>query len=196
VTIDPAATNGGFSGPLLRLASATVVAGGGAPSSGPGVAPADPKIGAKIRIVFEAEPTTGATALTPTLTNELPNIYINNWSDVNDLNLAQFIGTGNTPCSGLGSSLDIMYTADHELMAAWGVGISSAAAIPPIVPPLPSDTAPPPVATPRGAAATRHLDISAWAKCSYMVTLATRRMLTDGEIDDSGHTNWVTFCKE
>ncbi|HEX8091143.1 MAG TPA: hypothetical protein VF762_19970, partial [Blastocatellia bacterium] len=71
VTIDPAATNGGFSGPLIRFASETVVPGGGAPSDGPGVAVSDPKNGKMVRIVFEAEPVTGPTALTPTLTNEL-----------------------------------------------------------------------------------------------------------------------------
>lgn len=190
VTMDPAATNGGFSGPLLRFASTTVVPGGGAPSSGPGVAPASPKNGTMLRIVFEAEPTTGPAISTPTLTNQLDNIYVNNWSDVNDLNLAQFMGPGNTPCSGLTNALDIMYTSDHELMAAWNVDVSSAAAFPAIAPPLPSGT------TPRGAAATRSLNIAAWPACSYRVTLTTRRMLTDGEIEDSGHTNLVTFCKK
>jgi hypothetical protein len=190
VTIDPAATNGGFSGPLVRFASETVVPGGGAPSDGPGVAVSDPKNGKMLRIVFEAEPVTGATASTPTLTNELPKIYINNWGDVNDLNLAQFTGAGDTPCSGLTDGLDILYTADHELMASWGIGISTAASIPGGVPALPSGN------VPRGAFGTQHLDISTWPACSYTVSLGTRRKLTDGEIDDSGHTNSLTFCKD
>jgi hypothetical protein len=190
VTMDPAATNGGFSGPLLRFASATVVPGGAAPSSGPGVAPASFKNGTMLRIVFEAEPVTGPTASTPTLTNQLPNVYLNNWSDVNDLTLAQFTGVGNGPCSGLTADLDIKYTADHELMAAWGLGISTAASIPGGVPALPSGT------VPRGGVGTQHLNISTWPACSYTVSLSTRRMLTDGENDDSGHTNSVTFCKD
>jgi len=190
VRMDPIATNGGFSGPLVRFASVTAVPGGAAPSSGAGVSPADPKNGAMLRIVFEAEPVTGPTASNPTLTNELPNIYVNNWGEVNDLNLAQFTGPGNTPCSGLTNNLDIMYTTDHELMAAWNVDVTSAAVIPPIAPPLPSGT------VPRGAAATRSLNIATWLACSYKVTLTTRRMLTDGEIDDSARTNLVTFCKK
>ena len=190
VTLDPSATNQGFSGPLLRFASATVLPGGTAPSSGPGVPPAVPKNGNMIRIVFEAEPVTGSTVSSPTLTNELPNLYVNNWSDVNHLNLAQFIGAGNTACSGLADSLDILYTADHELMAAWSLGISTAASIPGGVPALPSGT------VPRGGVGTHPLNISTWPKCSYTVSLTTRRMLTDGEIDDSGHTNPLTFCKD
>lgn len=192
VTMDPAATNGGFSGPLLRFASATVVPGGSAPSSGPGVSilPINQKNGTMLRIVFEAEPITGPTILSPTLTNELAHIYVNNWSDVNDLNLAQFIGVGNTSCSGLTNSLDILYTADHELMAEWSLGISTAASIPGGVPALPSGT------VPRGGVGTQPLNISTWPACSYTVSLRTRRKLTDGEIEDSGHTNPLTFCKD
>jgi hypothetical protein len=190
VTMDPAATNQGFSGPLVRFASETVVPGGAAPSSGPGVLPTSPKNGTMLRIVFEAEPVSGPTSAAPTLTNELAHLYVNNWSDVNDLNLAQFTGPGNTPCSALTNNLDIMYTTDHELLAAWSLGISTAASIPGGVPVLPSGVGP------RGAAATHSLTISTWPACSYRVTLTTRRMLTDGEIDDSGHTNLITFCKK
>lgn len=190
VTMDPAATNGGFSGPLLWFDSVTVVPGGTAPSSGPGVAPAAPKNGTMLRIVFEAEPTTGATVSTPTLTNQLPNLYVNNWGDVNDLMLAQFTGAGNTPCSGLTADLDINYTTDHELMVGWGLNISTAASIPGGVPVLPSGT------VPRGGAGTKHLNISTWPACSYTVSLTTQRMLTDGENEDPGHASSVTFCKD
>lgn len=189
VTVEPTATNGGFSGPLLRFASATVVPGGAAPSSGPGVSPAAPRNGTMMRIVFEAEPVTGPSASLPTLTNELARIYVNNWSDVNDMNLAQFIGVGNTPCSGLTSSLDILYTADHELMAAWSLGISSAASVPGGVPVLPSGI------VPRGGVGTQSLNIASWPACSYTVTLTTRRMLTDGETEAPGNPNSRTFCK-
>ena len=194
VTMDPAATNGGFSGPLLQFASATVVPGGSAPTSGPGVPilPVNQKNGTMLRIVFEAEPVGGPTGSTPTLTNELPKLYVNNWSDVNDLMLAQFTGSGNTLCSGLTTDLDIKYTADHELMAEWSLNISTAAAssIPGGVPALPSG------AVPRGGFGTQHLDISTWPACSYTVSLTTRRMLTDGEDEDLGHANSLTFCKD
>ena len=190
VTMDPAATNGGFSGPLLKFVSTTVVPGGTSPSSGPGVSPSDPKNGTMLRIVFEAEPVTGPTIVSPTLTNELAKLYVNNWSAVNDLNLLQFIGVGNTPCSGLANSLDILYAADHELMASWSLHISTAAIIPGGDPVLPSGT------IPRGGVGTEHLDISTWPKCSYSVTLSTRRMLTDGETDDPTAPNTLTFCKD
>jgi hypothetical protein len=190
VTMDPATTNGGFSGPLLKFVSTTVVPGGTAPSSGPGVSPADPKNGTMLRIVFEAEPVTGPTILSPTLTNELAKLYVNNWSAVNDLNLLQFIGVGNTPCSGLANSIDILYAADHELMASWSLHISTVAIIPGGDPVLPSGT------IPRGGVGTEHLDISTWPKCSYSVTLSTRRMLTDGETDDPTAPNTLTFCKD
>jgi hypothetical protein len=190
VPIDPAATNGGFSGPLLRLDSTTVVPGGVAPFDGAGNAVSSPKNGQMLRIVFEAEPTTGPTGSTPTLTNPLERVYVNNWSDVNQVGLLQFSGAGNSPCSGLSTALDILYTTDHELMAAWSLGISTAASIPGGVPVLPSGT------VPRGVASTFHLDISTWPACSYLVALSTRRRLTDGETDDSGHTNYVTFCKD
>jgi len=190
VPIDPSATNGGFSGPLLRLDSTSIVPGGLAPGNGAGNAVAAPASGRKVRIAFQAEPVSGATASTPTLTNELENLYVNNWSDVNLIGLAQFSGPGNTPCSGLSTALDIQYTADHELLASWGLGISTSASVPGGIPVLPSGS------VPRGAAATFHIDISTWPACSYLVALTTRRKLTDGETDDSGHTNYVTFCKD
>lgn len=200
VTMDPAATNGGFSGPLLQFASATVVPGGTAPSSGPGVLPADLKIGTMLRIVFEfeAEPVSGPTGSTPTLTNQLPKLYVNNWGDVNDLTLAQLVGPGNTSCSALTASLDIRYTADHELLASWGLAISTAAMIPGGPPVLPSGTVPRGSVggVPTGLTPPLYQDISAWPACSYVLSLTTKRKLTDGETDDSGHTNPLTFCKD
>ncbi len=190
VPVDPSATNGGVSGPLLRLDSNTVVAGGLAPGSGAGNPISAPANGKLVRIVFQAEPVGGATGSTPTLTNELERLLVNNWSDVNQLALLQFSGPGNTACSGLSNALDIQYSTDHELMAAWSLGISTSASIPGGVPVLPSGN------VPRGAAGTEHLDISTWPACSYLVSLSTRRMLTDGETDDSGHTNYLTFCKD
>ena len=192
VPIDPAATNGGFSGPLLRLDSNSVVPGGAAPGSGAGNPVAAPQNGAMLRIEFEAEPVTGATPAAPTIGNALEKLYVNNWSDVNQLALLQFSGAGNTPCSGLSSALDIQHTTDHELLAGWSLGLSTSATIPtpPGVPVMDSGTGP------RGAAGTQHLNISLWPKCSYLVSLSTSRKLTDGENDDSGHTSYITFCKD
>jgi hypothetical protein len=198
VTLDPAATNAGFSGPLIQFDSTTVVPGGSAPSSGPGVVPAAPKNGTMLRIVFEAEPVGGPTPAAPTLTNALEHIYINNWSAVNDLILAQFTGPGNDSCSGLTTSLDIEYTADHELMAEWRLAISTAASIPGGTPVLPSGTVPRGAVggVPPGPNPPLHIDITTWPACSYTLSLTTRRMLTDGEDEDPGHPNPITFCKD
>lgn len=184
VRVDQNALNGGFYGPLLRFKSDTAVPGGAAPGSGAGVAPADPKSGAGLRIIFQAGPVAGGV----TFFNELTNIRINNWGEVSQLNLLQFHQPGANACSQITNNLDIEYTADHELMAAWSVGISSAAAFPP-PPPLPGG------AVPRGGFGTHHLNVAGWPSCSYVVSLTTRRKLTDGETDDSGRTNMLTFCK-
>jgi hypothetical protein len=147
-----------------------------------------------LQIRFEAEPIGGATIANPTLHNELQKVYINNWPDVNALNLEEFVAAGNA-CEGLTTHLGIQYTADHELMLGWSVGISSAAPAP--FPPMPSggSTRPIPPGASSGIPAPA-IDITAWPRCSYRVTLSTRRKLTDGEIDDTGHTNELTFCKK
>jgi hypothetical protein len=193
VTMDPSATNQGFSGPLIRFASGSVVPAGAAPGDGAGNPVTAPKNGTMLRIRFEAEPVGGPTVAWPTLFNELEHVYINNWSDVNLLDLTEFHGAGHNSCSALASDLDIQYTTDHELMRSWGMGISSAAIPPVVVPALPGG---PTVAEPRGEAGTKHIGISGWLACSYLVSLTTQRKLTDGEDDDSGHTNLLTFCKD
>ncbi|MFN0106711.1 MAG: hypothetical protein ACKV2U_32030 [Bryobacteraceae bacterium] len=184
IKVDQTALDDGFYGPLVRFMSDTAVPGGAAPGSGAGVVPAAQKNGVSLRIIFEAGPIGGGV----TFTNELSNILINNWGEVNQINLLQFHSPGATACSEITDAIDIEYTADHELIAAWNVGISSAAAFPP-PPPLPGGT------VPRGGFGTRHVDVSLWPSCSYVVTLSTRRKLTDGEIDDSTRTNMLTFCK-
>ena len=73
------------------------------------------------------------------------------------------------------------YTTDHELMATWAVGISTAATISP----APASSG---ASGPRGASADHH-NISTWPTCSYTVTLTTRRSLTDGLNDDPDKTN-------
>lgn len=192
VTVDETALDGGFYGPLIRFISSSAVPGGGAPGGGAGNAPADPKNGVAIKLIFEAGPVDGAV----TFRNELSKILINNWSEVNQLDLQQFHAPGATPCSGLTNALDIMYTADHELMGSWSLSITStASSLPggwaptPPPPPLPSGS------TPRGGNGTYPRDITGWPACSYTVTLTTHRKLTDGETEVSAWPNPLTFCK-
>ncbi len=184
VNVDQNSLDNGFYGPLIRFNSSVAIPGGAAPGNGAGNAVSDPKNGTPIKIVFEAGPV-GSSA---TFTNELSNVLVNNWSEVRQVNLQQFTG-GGTGCSGLVNNLNILYTADHQQMVSWSVGISSAATIPPISPALPSGS------VPRGAFGNRFIDISTWQSCSYLVSLTSRRALTDGENDDSANTSYVTFCK-
>lgn len=191
IAVDQNGLDAGFYGPLIRFNSSVAIPGGAAPGSGAGnaVPVAQQKNGVPVRIIFEAKRVSDPDPAPPLFTNERSPVVVNNWSDVNEINLTEFTGPGNTPCSGLTTDLHIQYTADHELMAAWSLGISTAATPNP-VPVLPSGN------VPRGVASTLPLDISLWPKCSYTVSLSTRRKLTDGEIDDSGHTNSLTFCKK
>lgn len=198
------ATNSGFSGPLVRFASESVVSGSPAPTAiaGNDVNAANRKVGKMLRIVFEAEPVSGATIANPTLHNEISHIYINNSAAVNALNLAEYVAAGNA-CEGITTHLGIQYTADHEFMTGWSVSVSGAATpFPTIAPPLPSatepasPTPPPSGVTSRGGFGTRTLDTSAWPRCSYTVTLTTQRKLTDGENEDPALPNSLTFCKK
>ncbi|MGA7732526.1 MAG: hypothetical protein WCD37_14800 [Chloroflexia bacterium] len=193
VSVDQNALDGGFYGPLIRFRSEGAVplpAGGTAPGSGAGNAPADPKNGVVIKIYFEAGPVGG-----PITGNNLDHILINNWMEVSQLDIAQFLAPGANCCSPLSDELGILYTADHELMRSWSVGMSSCAdqLVPGwSVPALPSGT------TPRGGHGRDDHDISdpnAWPSCSYTVKLSTTRAVTDGETDDSSKTIQVTFCK-
>jgi hypothetical protein len=196
VTIDPTTTNGALSGPLIRFKSATAVPGGSSTVAGDaaGSAPGDLKTGVTLRIVFEAEPTGGPTAGSPTLSNELSRIVINNWAEVNLLNLLQFTLPGASCCTPLSTDLGIQYTTDHEFMRSWALGITSCASSLGLgwtTPVLPSG---PTAMKPRGDQGTANQNIVTWPGCSYRVTLNTSRKVTDGEIDDLGRTSEVTFC--
>ena len=184
VAVDQRSLDDGFYGPLLQFMT-TIVEPGGLPVPLPaaGAAPASPKNGSNYRIVFEAGPV-GSLA---TFSNDLPKIHINNWNEVLQLDLTQFHAPGATACAEVTSALDIEYTTDHELMASWDIGITSAATFP----------SPAPVGGtgPRGGKGIVSLNVSAWPSCSYIVSLSSRRSLTDGEIDDSGKTKVLTFCK-
>jgi hypothetical protein len=191
--VDPNALGGAFSRALIGFDTTTPFPDG---DPAPGVAagtqvPAgNLKNGRDISIIFEAT-RLGGTGSPPDFTNSLPRIHINNWYTVALLDLLQFHSGGGSPCSPLANDLDIEYTADHELMAAWSITIETAASIPVLT--LPSGT------TARTAGAnsafgTHHENISTWPTCSYTVKLNFRRALTTGLIDDSGSFVYKTFC--
>lgn len=193
INVDQNGLDDGFYGPLIGFNSAVALPGGGAPSDGVGneVSVANQKNGVPIRIVFEAAPVgpdPDPPAGPDTFGNEVPNVYINNWNEVSLINLLQFEEGDASSCTELTNDLDIKYTADHELLAAFSLTITSAAAIPGAPLTLPSGTGP------RGGFGTKHLDISTWASCSYIATLHTRRRLTNGLNDDHSKPNSLTFC--
>lgn len=187
VHVDPNALDGGFYGPLVRFNTTHALPALGAPGNGPGNAPATPKDGIDLRIVYEAGPVAASPNGPVAFTNDLPRIRVNNWGEVHLLDLQEFSGPG-TPCSKITNAINIQYTVDHELTAAWGLGISSEAAFPP-PPPLPSGN------VPRGGFGTHFVNVAAWPSCAYVVSLSTRLRLTDGENDDSGRTSQRVFCK-
>lgn len=195
ITVDPNAIDDGFNGWLMGFASAVGLP-GGAPApgvdAGTAVPGANQKNGTDAAIIFQATRVSTIAAVntggTPDYTNALAKIRINNWDEVSLLDIQEFLTPGANACSPLTSDLHILYTTDHELMAAWSIDITTAAAIPPPAPVYPSGTGP------RGGAGSDFHDISAWPTCSYTVHLRTRRSLTTGLIDDSTRDNTKTFC--
>lgn len=115
----PDATNQGFSGPLLRLISSSIAPSRPLPAvdAGNPVPVASQKNGLDFEIIYEAEPVSGSVPATPTLTNGLSRIHINNWLEVAEFSLDQFTAPGATACSGITNAVDIRYTMDHELVA-------------------------------------------------------------------------------
>ncbi|MBS0559517.1 MAG: hypothetical protein JSR21_05630 [Proteobacteria bacterium] len=191
VIVPPDVNGGMLSGPLLRFVSAAAVPGGAgsAPGDSAGNPIATPRNGQTLSIIFEAEPVTGPSAAEPTLTNSLPKILINNWSQANLLNISQFTLPGSDCCTPLSTDLGIRYTADHQLMKGWSVSITSCATGKGWVSPAtPSGTGP------RGGFGTDNIPIGTWPGCSYTVWLSSVRSVTDGEQDDTGATSQITFC--
>jgi hypothetical protein len=195
VEVDPATWDSAFNGDLMGFASGFAVAGGPAApgvAAGTAVPPANQKNGTDCEIIFQATRTStklmvnGGAA--PDYADSVPKVRINNWDEVGLLDLLQFHSGGGTPCSPLSNALDIEYTVDHELIASWGIGLTTASGMTLTAPP-------PPPSSPRGGAGTHHENIAAWPTCSYKVTLTTRRRLTDGLIDDPDKVSGEkTFC--
>jgi hypothetical protein len=186
IRVDPAAIDGGFYGPLVQLRSHVAVPVGSTPGNGPDAAVTDPKNGELVTLIFETTTDPGNPAATDRQAAQ-PTLLVNNWEEVRELNLLQFTGPGATACSGLTTDLNILYTVDHQLIASWGLAVSSAAS-PWSAPSLPSGT------TPRGGFGNAHVPLAGWPPCSYTVTLTTQRKLTDGEHVDDGTPVSLTFC--
>jgi hypothetical protein len=187
VVVDPAAIAGGFTTLIGFNTNQDVPGGDPVPgvAAGTAVPLVTQRVGTDLGIVFEATRVAGA-ASPPDFTNALAKIHINNWFEVNLLDLLQFHSGGQLACSPITTALDVEFTADHELMASWAVSITSA-----------SPSAPGTVAsgnTPRGGFGTHHENTSAWNICSYVATLETRAALTTGLIDNQGRSQQKTFC--
>jgi len=190
IRVDQNALDDGYNGWLLGFASPVAFPGGDpAPgvAAGTAVPAGSQKNGKDVSIVFEATRVSQIGAGPPDYTNALAKARINNWGEVMLLDLLQFHSGGGNPCSPLSTDLDIEYTTDHELMAAWSIGMNTAASVSP-APTFPSGTGP------RGGAGTDHHNISSWPTCSYAITLTSRRSLTDGLNDDTNKTIQKTFC--
>jgi hypothetical protein len=195
VIVDPMALDDGFNGWLMGLASPVAVPGGNplppGLTAGSPVAVGDQKNGVDAAIVFQATRVSTIAAVNggaaPDYTNQLAKIHINNWGEVMLLDILQFHSGSGTPCSPLSTDLDIEYTTDHELMAAWSIEMITAATVVP-APTFPSGVGP------RGGAGTDHHNTSTWPTCSYAIRLHARRALTDGLNDDSDKFIEKTFC--
>ncbi|MFL6332543.1 MAG: hypothetical protein ACJ754_04280 [Pyrinomonadaceae bacterium] len=192
VQVDPASNLHGYSGPLLHFRTATVVPGGTPPNDGAGQHVTDQKDGTPLQIVFEAEPVGGAAPGAPTLTNDLPKMYVNNWAEVIMIDIQEFhAGGGANCCSPINTSFHVLYTADHELLSTWSVGLASCAIGPGFMPPaLPAGTGP------RDHHATVPFNTTLWPACSYILSISTNRLVTDGEHDYTGSYMQIPFCIE
>ena len=195
VTVDEQAFDDGFNGWLMGFSSAVGIPGGDpAPGvlAGTAVPVLNQKNGVYAAIIFQATRVTTIAAVNggaaPDYTNQLSKVRINNWPEVNLLDLQEFLGPGATACSPLSSDLHILYTTDHELMAHWSVGMTTSAVIPAPAPVFPSGTGA------RGGSGSDFRNISTWPTCSYLVSLTTRRSLTNGLIDDYDKQSIKTFC--
>lgn len=199
VRVDQQVLGSGFSGPLLWVDTRVLVPGGDANGTEtPGANIVDPKNGRLVYVQFQTtddllDQTHYRTQL------QQAKIYINNWEEVNLLRLEE-LHSGVAACTPITTQAHVKYSADHELMASWSVGIHSSATG--SIVGLPSGVGP------RGGISTlpQGLDLATaaltppfnaidWPSCSYSLTLTTVRSLTNGENNDTGKTRQVIFCR-
>jgi hypothetical protein len=193
VDVDPNAIGGGFSVLMGFDTTGPVVAQGQNPNpavtAGSAVPVADQGAGTDMSIIFEA---TRTTVLTVDYSNSLSKIHVNNWTEVNQLNFAEFV-TG--CCTPIDKTLSVQFTVDHEEMAAggWSLGISSCSPSAPgdITPHVSSGGV---TVDARGGWGTIVEDTSTWENCSYTVSLVTRPGLTTGLADRLAWVNSLTFA--
>ena len=196
IVVDPNAVGGGFQTLLGFDTTQPLAVPGGDPTPGVPAGTAVPgglqRTGTDLSITFEAtRVTTVPPGTTPDYSNSLNKIHINNWDEVNERNLAEFV-TG--CCTPIDKTLSVQFTVDHEEMSAgdWSLGISSCS------PSAPGDITPA-VSGPgvtisgRGGSGTIVLDTSSWTNCSYTLTLSTRPGLTTGLVDRGVWSNPLTF---
>lgn len=194
VLVDVDAIGAGFQN-LLGFETEQAVPGG---PPNPGVlAGADVPVGNKragtdLKMVFEATRASNPSASPPDYSQTLNKIRINNWTEVNLLNFAEF-STG--CCTPIDQTLSVQFTVDHEEMDAgsWSLVITSCALAMPldITPAASGGTV---TLSPRGGFGTIVEDTSNWANCSYTVTLNTTPALTDGHNDRGTLPNSQTFA--
>ena len=112
---------------------------GGTPAGTP-VPTASQETGSELSIIFQAT-RVGVSAVDSS--NALCTIYVNNWSEINNLWFPEFTVGSAGCCSPINDTLSVQYTADHEQMASggWSLTISSCSgSAPPNMTPLPLQT--------------------------------------------------------
>jgi len=196
VVVDPDAIGGGFQVLLGFETNRAGVSPGGDPNpvtAGVAAPAGSVKSGTDLKIIFEAtRTTTMPPGITPDYTNQLDKIRVNNWTEVNSLNFAEFV-TG--CCTPIDKTLTVQFTVDHEEMDAggWSLGISSCSPSAPgdITPTVSGGTV---TLSARGGFGEILEDTSTWENCSYTVTLTTRPGLTTGLQDRGSWSNPLTFA--
>ncbi len=194
IPVDQNALDDGFDGWLMGFSTPVAFPGGDpAPgiTAGTAVPLANQRNGKDTAIIFQATRVSTIAAVNggaaPDYSNQLGKIHINNWNEVSLIDLTEF--AGGLKCSPVTTALHIEYTADHELMATWGIDMVTAATVVP-APVFPHG------AGPRGAAGVDPHNTTTWPSCSYLLRLTTRRSLTDGLLDDPAkwEGSFLTFC--
>jgi len=204
VRVDQVGLDNGFYGPLLWIDSNTIVPGGDpkVAADTAGNIPAVPKNGKKVSFAFQTTDDPSNPASSNFREQSIQAlIHINNWNEHSMLTLEELTTGGGSGCNPITTNAHVHYTADHELMAAWGLGVSSAA--------IPSgititNASGPTLILPRGKAdtidfanpGTVNPAFNTWPSCAYRLALTTRRKLTDGEYNDVAKDYPVIlFCR-